>query len=148
MVRWDSPLFTVPWLDDDIPADDIWKAVTEGTVKPPNAGTQAVRRSHPSSLFYSDSNCIPGTQSSDRRSAHSRAYYYHNGQCDHVRTGRLGRDGRTCHSSPVIFSQTPRQSALAEYHTLGATETQTAVRYCPQESHHFGHCRKGSYGLG
>ena len=57
MVRWDSPLFTVPWLDDDIPADDIWKAVTEGTVKPPNAGTQAVRRSHPSSLFYSDSNC-------------------------------------------------------------------------------------------
>ncbi|KAI0072500.1 chromatin associated protein KTI12 [Panus rudis PR-1116 ss-1] len=42
MVRWDSPLFTVPWLDEDVPADDIWKAVTEGVVKPPNAGTQAV----------------------------------------------------------------------------------------------------------
>ncbi|GJE97735.1 chromatin associated protein KTI12 [Phanerochaete sordida] len=42
MVRWDSPLITVPWLDEDIPADDIWKAVTEGNVKPPNAGTQAV----------------------------------------------------------------------------------------------------------
>ncbi|KAK7692458.1 hypothetical protein QCA50_004083 [Cerrena zonata] len=42
MVRWDSPLFTVPWLDEDIPADDIWKAVTEGNIKPPNAGTQAV----------------------------------------------------------------------------------------------------------
>ena len=44
MVRWDSPLITVPWIDDDIPADDIWKAITEGNVKPPNAGTQAVRR--------------------------------------------------------------------------------------------------------
>ncbi|CCM05059.1 uncharacterized protein FIBRA_07265 [Fibroporia radiculosa] len=44
MVRWDSPLFTVPWTDDDVPADDIWKAVSEGNVKPPNAGTQAVRR--------------------------------------------------------------------------------------------------------
>ena len=43
MVRWDSPLFTVPWTDDDVPADDIWRAITEGTVKPPNAGTQAVR---------------------------------------------------------------------------------------------------------
>ncbi|PCH36115.1 chromatin associated protein KTI12 [Wolfiporia cocos MD-104 SS10] len=42
MVRWDSPLFTVPWTDDDVPADEIWKAVTEGIVKPPNAGTQAV----------------------------------------------------------------------------------------------------------
>ncbi|KAI0744184.1 chromatin associated protein KTI12 [Daedaleopsis nitida] len=42
MVRWDSPLFTVPWTDADVPADEIWKAVTEGFVKPPNAGTQAV----------------------------------------------------------------------------------------------------------
>lgn len=44
MVRWDSPLFTVTWLDEDIPAEQIWKAITEGNVKPPNAGTQAVRR--------------------------------------------------------------------------------------------------------
>ena len=44
MVRWDSPLITVPWTDADIPADDIWKAVMEGVVKPPNAGTQAVRK--------------------------------------------------------------------------------------------------------
>lgn len=43
MVRWDSPLFTVTWLDKDIPGEDIWKAITEGNVKPPNAGTQAVR---------------------------------------------------------------------------------------------------------
>ncbi|KAI0688224.1 chromatin associated protein KTI12 [Cytidiella melzeri] len=42
MVRWDSPLFTAPWTDEAIASDGIWKAVTEGIVKPPNAGTQAV----------------------------------------------------------------------------------------------------------
>ncbi|KAI0786712.1 chromatin associated protein KTI12 [Abortiporus biennis] len=44
MVRWDSPLFTVPWIDEDIPGEDIWKAITEGVIKPPNAGTQAVAK--------------------------------------------------------------------------------------------------------
>ncbi|KAI5983069.1 chromatin associated protein KTI12 [Pisolithus albus] len=44
MVRWDSPLFTVSWTDDDVPADDIWRAITEGVVKPPNTGTQAVAK--------------------------------------------------------------------------------------------------------
>ena len=43
MVRWDSPLFTVPWTDPDVPAEDIWRAITQGLVKPPNTGTQAVR---------------------------------------------------------------------------------------------------------
>ncbi|KAI0305651.1 chromatin associated protein KTI12 [Multifurca ochricompacta] len=42
MVRWDSPLFTVPWSESDVPIELIWKAVTEGNVKPPNVGTQAV----------------------------------------------------------------------------------------------------------
>lgn len=41
MVRWDSPLITVLW-EDEAPTDQIWKAVMEGNVKPPNAGTQAV----------------------------------------------------------------------------------------------------------
>jgi len=44
MVRWDSPLFTVLWEEEGIPADEIWKAVTAGNVKPPNAGTQAVSK--------------------------------------------------------------------------------------------------------
>ncbi|KAI5997639.1 chromatin associated protein KTI12 [Pisolithus orientalis] len=44
MVRWDSPLFTVSWSDEDVPADDIWRAITEGVVKPPNTGTQAVAK--------------------------------------------------------------------------------------------------------
>lgn len=43
MVRWDSPLFTVPWTDEDVPGEEIWLAITEGVVKPPNAGTSAVR---------------------------------------------------------------------------------------------------------
>ncbi|EJD02833.1 chromatin associated protein KTI12 [Fomitiporia mediterranea MF3/22] len=42
MVRWDSPLFTVPWTDENLPEEDIWKAIMEGVVKPPNAGTSAV----------------------------------------------------------------------------------------------------------
>jgi protein KTI12 len=42
MVRWDSPLFTVPWSDSDVPIDLIWKVITEDNVKPPNVGTQAV----------------------------------------------------------------------------------------------------------
>ena len=48
MVRWDSPLITVPWTDADVPADALWAAVTAGAVKPPNAGTQAVRPPRPS----------------------------------------------------------------------------------------------------
>ncbi|KAN0134033.1 Chromatin associated protein KTI12 [Lactarius tabidus] len=45
MVRWDSPLFTVPWSECDILIIDlIWRAITEGNVKPPNAGTQAAQK--------------------------------------------------------------------------------------------------------
>lgn len=44
MVRWDSPLFTIPWTDAALPMDDIWKSITEGVVKPPNVGTQAVTK--------------------------------------------------------------------------------------------------------
>lgn len=42
MVRWDSPLFSILWEEEDVPADDIWKAATEGNVKAPNSGTQVV----------------------------------------------------------------------------------------------------------
>ncbi|KAI5991314.1 chromatin associated protein KTI12 [Pisolithus orientalis] len=44
MVRWDSSLSTVSWTDEDVPADDIWRAITEGIMKPPNTGTQAVAK--------------------------------------------------------------------------------------------------------
>lgn len=42
MVRWDSPLITSVWTDEDVDIDSIWQAVTEGVIKPPNVGTQAV----------------------------------------------------------------------------------------------------------
>lgn len=41
MVRWDSPLFTIPW-DEKLPNEDIWKAIFTGEKKPPNAAVQAV----------------------------------------------------------------------------------------------------------
>jgi protein KTI12 len=40
MVRWDAPLFTVPWDDPTPPLEPIFDAVTSGIVKPPNVGTQ------------------------------------------------------------------------------------------------------------
>jgi protein KTI12 len=42
MVRWDSPLSTVPWTEDQPPTEEIWQAVTAGVLKPPNAGTSSV----------------------------------------------------------------------------------------------------------
>lgn len=39
MVRWDSPLFTVPWTDTALPTSDILQAITSGIIKPPNSGT-------------------------------------------------------------------------------------------------------------
>jgi len=42
MVRWDSPLFTVPWSEADIPGPEIFDAITSGIVKPPNVGTSTV----------------------------------------------------------------------------------------------------------
>ncbi|CAK9782044.1 chromatin associated protein KTI12 [Cutaneotrichosporon oleaginosum] len=35
MVRWDSPLFTVSW-DEELPAEDIWRAIRTGEKRPPN----------------------------------------------------------------------------------------------------------------
>lgn len=55
MVRWDSPLFTVTWEDEDVPASEIWKAVTEGIVKPPNVGTQSVPKAPTDALHVLES---------------------------------------------------------------------------------------------
>ncbi|KAF8632699.1 hypothetical protein AX17_004772 [Amanita inopinata Kibby_2008] len=41
MVRWDSPLFTVTWSDENIP-EELWNAVTSGFIKSPNRGTVPV----------------------------------------------------------------------------------------------------------
>jgi protein KTI12 len=42
MVRWDAPLFTVMWNDEEIPGIQIWEAITQGSLKPPNSGTLTV----------------------------------------------------------------------------------------------------------
>jgi tRNA uridine 5-carbamoylmethylation protein Kti12 len=42
MVRWDAPLFTIMWNDEEIPGIQIWEVVTQGSLKPPNSGTLAV----------------------------------------------------------------------------------------------------------
>lgn len=44
MVRWDSPLFTVLWTEDAPPMAQIWEAITQGTIKPPNSGTLSVTK--------------------------------------------------------------------------------------------------------
>jgi len=44
MVRWDAPLFTVLWNDEEVPGSQIWEAVTQGSLKPPNSGTLAVAK--------------------------------------------------------------------------------------------------------
>lgn len=58
MVRWDSPLFTVPWSESDVPIELMWKAITEGNVKPPNMGTQAVGDHQASFDFQNHLFCI------------------------------------------------------------------------------------------
>ncbi|KAG9074596.1 hypothetical protein FS749_013815 [Ceratobasidium sp. UAMH 11750] len=44
MVRWDAPLFTVPWLDENVPGEDIWKAITSGDVRPANQAVAVVSK--------------------------------------------------------------------------------------------------------
>ncbi|KAG9315484.1 chromatin associated protein KTI12 [Chiua virens] len=55
MVRWDSPLFTIPWTDPDVPADELWRTITQGYVKPPNTGTQAIAKAPTSALLVLES---------------------------------------------------------------------------------------------
>ncbi|KAF6759984.1 chromatin associated protein KTI12 [Ephemerocybe angulata] len=44
MVRWDSPLFSILWLDTEIPGEQIWDALTKGVVKPPNGASLSVAK--------------------------------------------------------------------------------------------------------
>ena len=88
MARWDSPLFTVLWTDESPQNEDIWKAVTEGLVKPPNVGTQSVGQCLESSVSFLK--VLSGTKSALRHASHIGAH--NNG-------------GRFCHhGQPVRFS--------------------------------------------
>ena len=72
MVRWDSPLFTVPWTDESPPNEGIWKAITEGLVKPPNVGTQSVGRRL--GIVVPQLSFISGTEGALRHAPHPRAH--------------------------------------------------------------------------
>ncbi|KAK6332505.1 hypothetical protein TWF730_004170 [Orbilia blumenaviensis] len=39
MTRWDSPLFIVPWMDEDIPGEEIWNAMVNNEAVKPHLAT-------------------------------------------------------------------------------------------------------------
>ncbi|WVQ80401.1 hypothetical protein IAT38_002506 [Cryptococcus sp. DSM 104549] len=49
MVRWDSPLFTLPW-DDEPPFEDIWNAIIKGDKKPPTSAVLQRAKPPPNTL--------------------------------------------------------------------------------------------------
>ncbi|WVO14855.1 hypothetical protein L204_102494 [Cryptococcus depauperatus] len=49
MVRWDSPLFSLPW-DEDPPFEDIWNAIIKGDKKPPTSAVLQRNKRPPNTL--------------------------------------------------------------------------------------------------
>ncbi|OCF36093.1 protein KTI12 [Kwoniella heveanensis BCC8398] len=49
MVRWDSPLFTIPW-DEESPYENIWNAIIKGDKKPPPAAVLQRAKPPPNTL--------------------------------------------------------------------------------------------------
>ncbi|KAI9635936.1 chromatin associated protein KTI12 [Dioszegia hungarica] len=49
MVRWDSPLFTIPYIDP-LPLDAIWATITTGAKAPPTAAVLAPPKPPPNTL--------------------------------------------------------------------------------------------------
>ncbi|RVD81655.1 uncharacterized protein DFL_009508 [Arthrobotrys flagrans] len=39
MTRWDSPLFIVPWMDEDIPGEEMWNAMVNNEAVKPHLAT-------------------------------------------------------------------------------------------------------------
>ncbi|KAJ7045424.1 chromatin associated protein KTI12 [Mycena alexandri] len=57
MVRWDSPLFTVPWTEE-VPVTQIAEALLTGSVKPPNSGTLAAAKAPSDALHVLEQTAI------------------------------------------------------------------------------------------
>ena len=70
MVRWDAPLFTVLWNDEEVPGIQIWEAITHGSLKPPNSGTLAVSFQSSSSFDVNENGL--GGKGSSRRAKYPR----------------------------------------------------------------------------
>ncbi|KAJ7497211.1 chromatin associated protein KTI12 [Mycena latifolia] len=58
MVRWDSPLFTVLWTEEGVPAREIAQAILTGNVKPPNSGTLAAAKAPSDALHVLEQTSI------------------------------------------------------------------------------------------
>jgi protein KTI12 len=58
MVRWDAPLFTVPWTDTDLPIPEIFQCITSGNVKPPNSGTLNAKKAPTDALLTLESTTL------------------------------------------------------------------------------------------
>ncbi|KAK6513344.1 hypothetical protein TWF281_004974 [Arthrobotrys megalospora] len=39
MTRWDSPLFIIPWMDEDVPGEEIWNAMVNNEAVKPHLAT-------------------------------------------------------------------------------------------------------------
>ena len=66
MTRWDSPLFTIPYDDEEPPCQDIWDAMigSEGKAKTarPNLATVMVRLQYFSQVQQGEANSPPETR--------------------------------------------------------------------------------------
>ncbi|KAJ6586839.1 chromatin associated protein KTI12 [Mycena vulgaris] len=58
MVRWDSPLFTVLWTEERVPAAEIAQAILSGNVKPPNSGTLSAAKAPSDALHILEQTSI------------------------------------------------------------------------------------------
>jgi hypothetical protein len=128
MVRWDSPLFTVLWEEEDVPADEIWKAITTANVKAPHAGTQVVRPTSISCPLFEKLIIISGRKSAHGCPSYVGTHNYVNSVLDNVRTGIL--PSRRPHNTHHIRNlQTKHHTPRTKHHTFRITAIQKTIRH-------------------
>jgi Chromatin associated protein KTI12 len=129
MVRWDSPLFTLLWEEEDVPADEIWKAITAGNVKAPHAGTQVVRPTSISACpLYNKLIIISGRKGTHGCPSYVRTHNHVNSFLDNVLTSILfsRRTHNTCH---IRNLQTKYHTPRTKHHTFRITAIQKTIRH-------------------
>ncbi len=133
MVRWDSPLFTVPWSESDIPGPEVFDAITSGIVKPPNVGTSTVRTKTMVLQRDDEFHFATGYAHSNKRSTQSRTNKHTSRICYHVcaiffpfrRTWRTNAD--IDRPSDVCHYQQNDYTPFSYNNDISITTSQTAV---------------------
>lgn len=136
MVRWDAPLFTVPWNEDLPPVEEMWQAVTAGALKPPNAGTSSViaKPAKPRSS-YADFNT--GTQATARRTTSTGNNHRLNRVGDNVLPRFRNHAGEFREHQQQLHEGAGHSAHAGAFnHTLGIAATQTSVCDDAQESNY------------